>query len=525
MKRISNLLFILVFLVAQGCVTFYSREKQPLIVKTELPSGDIYQVDQLLGKDEVKTRVLKSDGVTQFIVKKDGYMDRNHSIVTSKKNPVRFGNLILLPTILGYAYAHVFDTWSPKKFQFEKMQTIAANVKSPSQRTEKQKYVFLNKTSLSIQKDDTTDISYDFYKDYQKKQNPKYTYNEKNKLKFGNTIFSDDLKALFHKYGYRDTTKTLFPNYTNTVYINTDIIDLKYTTIYPYQVTGNKMNKVKIVVNYELLDYYQQSLKKFTFTSESDFFVFNINRLTVNKDNDTNQNGYLRSLKNALEYSLVKLLADKDFLEISQLGTEDKAVAIETINIVKPATIQKRLNDLIKSAVTVKNGDSHGSGFIISQDGYIVSNLHVIANSDDKLQVILNNGEKLSAKVIRTSVKSDLALIKIEKASLPAMTVLDMELESEIGSNVSTIGSPKSVELGQSVSKGIISGIRNANNINYMQTDMSINGGNSGGAILTEDGLVIGIVTAKMVGIGIEGIGFGIPSHLIFKDLGVKYRK
>jgi S1-C subfamily serine protease len=79
--------------------------------------------------------------------------------------------------------------------------------------------------------------------------------------------------------------------------------------------------------------------------------------------------------------------------------------------------------------------------------------------------------------------------------------------------------------LGQSATKGIVSGFRKANGISYLQTDMSINSGNSGGAILTTEGLVTGVVTARLVGIGVEGIGFGIPSHLIFNELNVKYKK
>ncbi|MDQ5929263.1 MAG: serine protease Do, partial [Bacteroidota bacterium] len=90
------------------------------------------------------------------------------------------------------------------------------------------------------------------------------------------------------------------------------------------------------------------------------------------------------------------------------------------------------------------------------------------------------------------------------------------------GDDIFVIGTPKTIELGQTISKGIISGYRENEGIKLLQTDASINGGNSGGPMITKAGKLIGIVNAKFSGIGIEGIGFAIPAEFLISSLNIK---
>jgi S1-C subfamily serine protease len=144
--------------------------------------------------------------------------------------------------------------------------------------------------------------------------------------------------------------------------------------------------------------------------------------------------------------------------------------------------------------------------------------------SDSLLKVVFHDGQEIPARIVRVAKDVDLALLKIDSSGLTPMNVLDQDQEAELGDGIFTIGTPQSIELGQSVTKGIISGFRKAKGVSFLQTDMSINAGNSGGAMITEDGLVRGVVASRLVGFGVEGIGFGIPSYLIFKELGMKYK-
>jgi Do/DeqQ family serine protease len=167
---------------------------------------------------------------------------------------------------------------------------------------------------------------------------------------------------------------------------------------------------------------------------------------------------------------------------------------------------------------------SLGSGFIISDIGYILTNYHVIKNSNS-LIVKLDDGRTFKAKVIACDPPSDVAVIKIEAKNLPIATLGDSEKIS-VGDIALAIGNPFGV--GQTVTQGIISGLDRKNlGINlyegYIQTDVAINPGNSGGPLINTEGQVIGINTAILTSSGANnGIGFAIPinyAQQIMNDL------
>ncbi|MCF8091112.1 MAG: DegQ family serine endoprotease [Desulfotignum sp.] len=155
---------------------------------------------------------------------------------------------------------------------------------------------------------------------------------------------------------------------------------------------------------------------------------------------------------------------------------------------------------------------SLGSGFIISRDGYIVTNNHVIKDAD-QIKVILHDKQEYDARIVGTDPMTDLALIKVDAKNLQPLK-FGKSGEADIGSWVVAIGSPFGLE--QTVTAGIISAkgriLGSGPYDDFIQTDASINPGNSGGPLLNMDGEVIGINTA-IVRSG-QGIGFAIPSDL-----------
>ena len=155
---------------------------------------------------------------------------------------------------------------------------------------------------------------------------------------------------------------------------------------------------------------------------------------------------------------------------------------------------------------------SLGSGFIITEDGYIVTNNHVIKDAD-QIKVILHDKKEYEATVVGTDPMTDLALIKIDAKNLMALK-FGSSSKADVGSWVVAIGSPFGLE--QTVTAGIVSAkgriIGSGPYDDFIQTDASINPGNSGGPLLNLDGEVIGINTA-IVRSG-QGIGFAIPSDL-----------
>lgn len=156
-----------------------------------------------------------------------------------------------------------------------------------------------------------------------------------------------------------------------------------------------------------------------------------------------------------------------------------------------------------------------GSGVITTSDGYIVTNNHVIDGAN-KITVRLNNGEEYEAKLIGTDAQTDLAVIKIDKENLSAVTLGDSDT-LKVGELAVAIGNPLG-QLGGTVTNGIISALDreitiDGKTMNLLQTNAAINPGNSGGGLFNDSGELIGIVVAKSAGSDVEGLGFVIPSN------------
>lgn len=154
-----------------------------------------------------------------------------------------------------------------------------------------------------------------------------------------------------------------------------------------------------------------------------------------------------------------------------------------------------------------------GSGVIITSDGYIVTNNHVVAGASG-VKVYLQDGTEYAATLVGRDELTDLAIVKIDAAGLPAAT-LGNSSGMAVGDKVYAIGNPLGV-FTSSVSGGIVSGLNRTievegQSMTLMQTDASVNPGNSGGGLFNEAGELIGIVNAKSSGMNVEGLGFAIP--------------
>jgi serine protease Do len=179
------------------------------------------------------------------------------------------------------------------------------------------------------------------------------------------------------------------------------------------------------------------------------------------------------------------------------------------------------IQHLMKGVVTIKHTDGHGSGFIVSDDGYVITNYHVVKDKKT-VEVQFSESLKLMAEVVRSDDRYDIALLKINGAGFTALEMINSD-SAIVGEDVFAIGTPEDISLGQTVTKGIVSGKRKIAEKVFLQTDVTINRGNSGGPLLNEDGKVIGMVTMKLIGSGIEGIGFCVPTNTIIELLNLNY--
>lgn len=172
--------------------------------------------------------------------------------------------------------------------------------------------------------------------------------------------------------------------------------------------------------------------------------------------------------------------------------------------------------------VTGTQPASQGSGVVFREDGYIVTNNHVVTDEEsgavyDKIEVILSNGDSYIATFIGGDRQSDLAVLKVDATGMHAAVFGDSD-KLEVGDEAIVIGNPSGLALAGSFTHGYISALNRSvyvstlgSNVNFIQTDAAINPGNSGGALVNKYGQVVGITSAKLAEEGFEGIGFAIP--------------
>jgi S1-C subfamily serine protease len=178
--------------------------------------------------------------------------------------------------------------------------------------------------------------------------------------------------------------------------------------------------------------------------------------------------------------------------------------------------IPSKYEDFLNCVVVVRSSNGVGTGFFVTNEGYIVTNNHVVGN-DSSVSIKLRNGRTILGDVMSTVRDRDLALIKVEGDNF-SWLALGKITDAGVGNDVIAIGTPEGLDW--SVSKGIISAVRNFDGIAVVQTDTAINHGNSGGPlILLKNGKVIGVNTFGFRKDIAEGLSFAISSREVIKIL------
>lgn len=216
------------------------------------------------------------------------------------------------------------------------------------------------------------------------------------------------------------------------------------------------------------------------------------------------------AIPEAFGVAVRNLLAQKSFFELVASKPDDKMegsrAPVQLVSNQRTENDDVDILELTNSVVTVYAGTGHGSGFLISKDGYILTNQHVIGDSD-RVRIKFETGLELNADVVSKNRLRDVALLKCSNSVYDPM-VINPTIPS-LGAEVYAIGTPKSSDLQQTVTKGIVSGFRQLDGVNYIQSDTAINPGNSGGPILNGQGEVIAIAVLKFT--QAEGLGLFIP--------------
>ena len=169
--------------------------------------------------------------------------------------------------------------------------------------------------------------------------------------------------------------------------------------------------------------------------------------------------------------------------------------------------VQERMPQLQSAVVTLLSGSSSGSGFYIDGQGYLLTNQHVVGDAK-YLKVKLASGRELVGEVLRSDRSRDVALVKTEPVQLAVLEVSTDE--PRVGADVYALGSPLGESFAASLTRGVLSGVRSVERQTWLQSDVRILPGSSGGPLLGSDGLVLGMAS-RGVGAGMAGINLFIP--------------
>lgn len=246
---------------------------------------------------------------------------------------------------------------------------------------------------------------------------------------------------------------------------------------------------------------------------DQDNLSFDVEITLLEDKGETQQNSENKSEnsaapdKNAKKIELKKLPKDKD----DKKYTAQTAYDAVTDSVVSILLYEEEITDNKDDIV------AQGTGTIITSDGYIVTNSHVIGDSKAyAINVVLNSKKEYRAKVVGYDTRTDLALIKIDAKNLSPVTFCDSSLV-KVGDDIIVIGNPGGSSFQNSLTKGIVSAVDRelpiVKSVDFIQTDAAINPGNSGGPMCNIYGQVIGINSAKITVAGYEGMGFSIESN------------
>ena len=254
-------------------------------------------------------------------------------------------------------------------------------------------------------------------------------------------------------------------------------------------------------------------------------FVWSFN---INKDNnfggDSGSNFFFEFEEpdgNSSDYSSgeVGKYADPNGPEISLVdsntsnGSTEKAYEVLSDSVVSISTYY----DNESPSTSSPNGE--GTGIIISEDGYIVTNSHVIDDKNEgNVWITTKDGDVYSVVIVGCDVRTDIAVLKCDKAEGWKSATFANSEQLKVGQDVVALGSPGGSSYSNSLTRGIISALNrtlSGSAVTYIQTDAAINPGNSGGPLANMNGQVIGINTIKVVDTQYEGMGFAIPSVTI----------
>jgi S1-C subfamily serine protease len=521
------LLIIMSIILLQSCVLFFLPNKQRITINTGQNDAVVYIDNEGIGKGATMKTKVKKNGTKQVVIRTPSHKD-TYKVLLPVRRSIAYWPLAALDIPLStFFWILMQDGMNSEFMAFNKQNNFTISDKL-IKREVLDKYLIVNVKS-NIKNIEIFPIKYS-----ESELETRIENAENNKSKPLNKEMSeeeirrivkyDDIKSAsrinktLKKTGFVDTVNVVFGDNNNTLKLEANI---KKINIYTINKKVYNYVKARLFITWYIKNTYNEVLDSLESKDYSGDFAVDYSSSDINGIIKIFQDMYA----DGLDISYLHIHKNEGFTKYLKQET-DFTIKDDVLSIIKPNNIVLEKTDAAQASVIVKRKDGgHGSGFAISNDGYIITNFHVIAgkttSNTEPLKIITSEGEELDVTVVRVNKYRDLALLKVTKIFEKAFVVSSVKSFRNM-QDAHTIGAPKSVELGQSISAGVISNERKVNNNNLLQLGMSINAGNSGGPLYDATGKLHGVIVSKLVGENTEGVSFAIPGYLIEEYLNLK---
>ncbi len=544
-------------LILASCASIFIPKKQKVTFNTGSSESEVYLDKESIGTGKTfTTKINKKEGQSrQIIIRTKGYKDQ-YAVIIKTHRPGAYWPLAVLDACTIYPFeVDMLNYYKLTSYDREISFDKSSEDNKLINRSPKDKYIDVSNISMNI-KDKNKDLRFidvvydktDLKKAMEtaeskveakdKKKEEKAAKKKKNKnkktiddeekdIKYGDTKYSDAIYKTLKKTGFIDTVNEVVGDNNNTL-----VLEGSITKISTYNIESRFASyyKAKIFLTWYVKNTYGEIIDSVKTTEYSGDF----SSIYDYSDKDSPWEGWGKMLGDAVDLSYLKLFKNPALAKNLPINKNFKITdAPLSLSKAAESSIVHDRSEAGEACVIVKvkeNGKDagHGSGFAITKDGYILTNYHVIAGRTEKKQkqvfVIDASGKEIPAQIIRYNKFRDVALLKVNNTFDKVFRV-DNTKKFKNMQDVYTIGAPKSIQLGQTVSSGLISNLRDFNNNPIIQLNMLVNPGNSGGPVFDTNGNLHGVIRSKLYSYSAgEGISFAVPAYLLQDYLNINFK-
>lgn len=335
-------------------------------------------------------------------------------------------------------------------------------------------------------------------------------------------LLKDSIRSILNQSNFIDTNKNLVIPTQAHLSLSITINQIQFIDYYLYSshVYEPRIKQAQVDMTWYLRNRYDELLDSFNVIEYSGLMNYEL-------INPAAKNTFPFNLlvSDAIQNGFTRLKYEKSFLE--HLKREDRSKIGDVVLIKQSAKEITNLNDAKKATVTVKTSNGHGSGAVISSDGFILTNYHVISTGmsarNKEVMIKLEDGKELAAEIIKYNLDQDLALLKVNH-SFEFSFKVNKQKKPSYFEQLYAIGSPRSIELQNSLTSGVFSAERMIDGRNLLQIGMAVNSGNSGGPLFDDNFKLRGIIVSKLIGRATEGVAFAIPMTKIDEYLKLEFK-